>query len=62
MHEHVSNILADLRASTPYCSAIFFDKDPTVIIATVLSIISGVQYYLLNKDIIFSEKIETKEK
>ena len=37
-------------------------SDTLLIIATVLSIISGVQYYLLNKDIIFSEKIETKEK
>ncbi len=34
-------------------------SDVLLIIATILSIISGIQYYLLNKDIIFPKK-ETK--
>lgn len=33
-------------------------SDVLLIIATVLSIISGIQYYLLNKDIIFSKNID----
>lgn len=36
-------------------------SDTLLIIATVLSIVSGVQYYLLNKEIIFSKKDENTE-